>query len=126
MAIGFAAIAPKPLPTGALTKQKIERAMQTWSGAVHKKVASYPPQAPTRYRRTGTLGRGWVHYYGTEAGNLVAVVSNGVRYASWVQDEKRQTAVMHAKGWPTVQEIGRAMWKTDALGPIKEALKHPS
>lgn len=125
MSIGFQAIVPKLPKNATLTKAKITRELQQWAGRTHKRVATYPTQQPTTYRRTGTLGRRWIHYYGTESGNLVAIVSNNVPYAQWVQDEDRQSRVMKAKGWITVQEAGRHEWKAGTLGPIKDALSKP-
>lgn len=123
MAIGFSAIVPTLSPK--LTQGQIERHVQDWAGRTHKRIATYPMQRPTKYRRTGTLGRGWIHYYGREGNALVAVVTNGVRYAGWVQDEHRQTAVMRSRSWPVVQAIGREEWARKTLGDLKADLGRP-
>lgn len=123
MTIGFAAISPDLKVK--LTRAKVENEIQGWVGRTHSKVSTYPPQQPTRYRRTGTLGRGWQHSYGREGTNLVGKVWNPVRYAPKVQDEREQSRVMARKGWPVVQTIGRAEWDSKTLGALREALGHP-
>lgn len=75
-------------------------------------LASYPPQEPTTYRRTGTLGRLWsaaqpeYHDQGT---GFEARLINATPYGPFVQgasdDDQPQTQVMADKGWANVGDV---------------------
>lgn len=75
-------------------------------------LATYPPQEPTTYRRTGTLGRLWgaaQPEYRTQGNGFDARIGNNTPYGPFVQgaddDSPSQTAVMAAKGWANVGDV---------------------
>ena len=63
----------------------------------------YPPVPPrSKYKRTGRLGRGWLHR--TEGAQGIVRLENVTPYAPWVQGY--QQAWMHkATGWETVEQV---------------------
>lgn len=70
-------------------------------------MARYPAQRPTRYRRTGNLGRRW-HTRITASGNgLLGELGNNTPYGPFVQDERRQARV-HRDYWQTDLDAVRA------------------
>ena len=81
--------------------------------AVVQRIAKYPPQRPgTRYRRTGTLGRGWTKQGpAMEGSDLVVKVGNNVEYTPSVQgftsEEPRQAGLFAAYGWESVETAGK-------------------
>lgn len=88
-------------------------------GADYEKVTPSP-----RYRRTGTLGRGWTFVGPRKKGNDLAVeVGNNVEYAGYAQgftpdvggdSDEHQTRVMSQRGWAPVNEVAREEW--DRIG----------
>lgn len=107
---------------------RVEGELKAWGGRVVNRMASYPAQQPTTYRRTGTLGRNWRLRFGTENGLIFAAAVNATRYAPFVQGPKdgprgaRQTAVMASKGWQSVSTIGRQEWRASSRR-IRDLLK---
>lgn len=62
----------------------------------------YPPPPPgSTYKRTGALGRGWLHR--TEGAQGVVRLENAVPYATYVQGPRQ--AWMHVGRWATVEEV---------------------
>jgi hypothetical protein len=79
------------------------------------KLSAYPP-ARTRYRRTGTLGRGWtMEGPREERGGLAVTAGNKTVYAGPVQGRKsrrpRQRPVFHRYGWPNVEDVAKEVWR---------------
>jgi len=107
--VQFRPIVPRK-PIADLGKAKlVEAQMRQWAGTTQRKVADYPPQQPTTYRRTGTLGRNTALRVGGDGGDLRAVVQNATSYAAYVIGTK-QARRMRGKGWKTMGEIGFAEW----------------
>lgn len=119
--------------------KKIEGELLNWGARVLSRLANYPPQMPTKYQRTGTLGRQWKLRAGTESGVLFVEVYNAASrtvhgrtrgYAGYVQGPKsgekgeRQTAVMRAKGWLSVSDVGPGEWRSTS-SRISGFLRHP-
>lgn len=108
--VRFNPIVPRH-PIADLAKAKaVEAQMRQWAGTTQRKVADYPPQQPTTYRRTGTLGRNTAIRVGGDAGDLRAVVQNATSYAPYVIGTN-QARRMRGKGWKTMGEIGFAEWQ---------------
>ena len=63
-------------------------------------MANYPPQAPTKYVRTGTLGRRWTTKVTQGGDGLVGTIGNNTSYGPWVQSDAFQ-ARMHRGRWQT-------------------------
>ncbi len=82
-----------PLDRGAF---RIEAAMK-----------KYPRQRPTRYRRTGTLGRRWTTRRISAPGMVGREVGNNTEYAPFVQSAELQ-AYMHRGYWQTDEDVTRA------------------
>jgi hypothetical protein len=62
----------------------------------------YPPVPPrSKYQRTGTLGRGWLHR--VEGAQGIVRLENVTPYAPWVQGY--QQAWMHVGRWETVEQV---------------------
>lgn len=82
---------------------------------VARDLKTYPPQRPTRYRRTNTLKRSWNKTIEARGANVVGRVRSSGQiapYNRWVQDETMQ-AWMHQGHWTnTVQAVGRARQQT--------------
>ena len=115
--VRFTPIVPrKPIADQAKAKQ-VEAQMRQWAGTTQRKVADYPTQQPTTYRRTGTLGHNTAIRVGGDAGDLRAVVQNATSYAPYVIGSRTtQSRRMRGKGWKTMGEIGFAEWqRTRAL-----------
>lgn len=106
-----------------------------WAGQVLSTISPYPPQATgSRYRRTGTLGRNWRHRREVGADLRVVIENpaerNARKYAGYVSGYRRrppgapkawrQTNAMRARGWLSLEEVGRARWR--ALQPDIRAI----
>lgn len=75
--------------------------------AVVNRMADYPPQRPSLYRRTGTLGRRWTQTQPAMNENtteLVVKVGNNTSYGPWVQSKQFQ-AEIHQGYWQTDMEV---------------------
>jgi hypothetical protein len=71
-------------------------------------LATYPPQQPTSYRRTGTLGRLWSAAqpeYQTQNNGFEARIGNATPYGPFVQGEDDQSQVMAGKDWANVADV---------------------
>lgn len=106
----FRAIVPKRAIVNAEVGFRAQQVMRQFVGAVQRDVSNYPPQQPTPYRRTGTLGRGSYTKVEVRGGDLVGSVVNTVTYAPFVIGRDRQARVMKAKGWRTIEQIGEMRW----------------
>lgn len=116
--VQFRPIVPKN-PIADLGKAKqVEAQMRQWAGTTQRKVADYPAQQPTTYRRTGTLGRNTAIRVGGDAGDLRAVVQNATTYAPYVIGTQ-QSRRMRGKGWRTMGEIGFAEWQRTRAEIVK-------
>lgn len=79
----------------------------------HDYMAKYPAQRPTRYRRTGDLGRHWTETLRRVAGGLLGELGNAVRsrrngqaYGPFVQEARRQARI-HRGYWQTDEDFVR-------------------
>jgi len=108
--VRFTPIVPKrPIVDLAKAKQ-VEAQLRQWAGTTQRIVATYPPQQPTTYRRTGTLGRNTALRVGQEGADLRAVVQNATTYAPYVIGGQ-QARRMRGRGWKTMAEVGFAQWQ---------------
>lgn len=80
--------------------------MQRGTERLRGRMAKYPPQRPTKYRRTGTLGRRWTTEVEVSGDSLVGIIGNNTRYGPFVQDATRQ-ARWHQRHWPTDEQVAR-------------------
>lgn len=72
---------------------------------LHKEIADYskvPARPGSGYRRTGTLGRKWVHRVEQEGRR--GVVGNNAIYAPYVQSRARQRAPFRGR-WHTEADV---------------------
>lgn len=117
MPLQFRAIVPKSLGS-ALDAAKVSSAvyseMRDFAGRVNRIMAQYPPQSPTRYVRTGTLGRGWFVKITEGGSDIVVYVVNPVTYATYVLGPS-QSRVMQGKGWKTLQDVANVEWRKTQL-----------
>lgn len=74
--------------------------MEASLALLHDFMARYPAQRPTRYKRTGHLGRRWTTRIGTSGDGITGILGNSVAYGPFVQDERRQSRV-HQGYWQT-------------------------
>lgn len=112
---------------------KLRSQLSGWGLDVVNKMASYPPQKPTRYRRTGTLGRRWTTRGPVQRGDdIEQSAGNNTDYVGYVQGLRadagapkrhKQTRVMAGKGWQRVDDVGEAAWKR-RLPAVRRALGH--
>ena len=117
MALQFRAIVPQKFGTkatdAALVYRNVYNEMRDFAGRVNRIVAQYPPQSPTTYVRTGTLGRGW--FVKIEQGaDIIVYVVNPVTYATYVLGP-RQSRVMKSKGWKTLEAVANVEWRKTQL-----------
>lgn len=77
----------------------INAPLYEYGRAVQAKTAPYPPQRPTTYRRTGTLGRSWY----TQLSQRKVTIANRAPYSGYVQQKETQ-AWMHRGHWATVED----------------------
>ena len=68
------------------------------------RMKQYPPQRPTKYIRTGVLGKRWVTKVERQGGRLVGSVGNNTTYAPFVQSAMFQ-AKIHQGRWQTDQIV---------------------
>lgn len=79
----------------------------------------YPPVPPkSTYKRTGTLGRGWLHR--TEGAQGVVRLENVTPYATWVQGY--QQAWMHVGRWETVEQV-QARYHDRMIDSMRRAVR---
>lgn len=83
----------------------VERALDP----IRRDLADYPPPRPgQRYRRTGTLRRGWLSAkprpIASVSGAISARLVNSTPYTRYVQGDGTQ-AWMHAGRWQTVGDV---------------------
>lgn len=66
-------------------------------------LADYPPQPPTTYRRTGTLGRRWTDDMQIDSlgDGIQGTIGNNTEYGPWVQSDQFQTRRHRDTGWIT-------------------------
>lgn len=89
-----------------------------FAGGMIRRMADYPPQRPTTYRRTGTLGRNWRLRGPRRTGNaIIAEAVNNTPYAVHVEGPRRgskgrrQATVMRNKGWQNVTDETVREWQ---------------
>lgn len=88
---------------GEVIQRETKRAMEASVVTVHDRAATYPPQRPTPYVRTGTFGRSFSHRVESIGGDVRGIVSNPVSYASYVRGDPQ--AWMHVGYWATMRQI---------------------
>lgn len=107
-----------PVSTDGMTAL-IERYLGAtgFAGAMINRMGKYPAQQPTRYRRTGSLGRNWRLRGPRRSGDqIIAEATNDTGYAVFVQGPKdgtkghRQTRVMRGKGWGNITDETQKEW----------------
>ena len=72
--------------------------------AVVNRMADYPPQRPSLYRRTGIAGRRWTQTQPAERNTTELVVKgsgNNTSYGPWVQSKQFQAEIHQDTGRPT-------------------------
>lgn len=82
---------------------------------VARDLRTYPPQRPTPYKRTRTLGRSWqtnVEARGAMVTGRVRSSGQVAPYNRWVQDEVMQASVHRGHWTNTVQAVARARRRT--------------
>jgi len=67
-------------------------------------IKKYPPQRPTDYVRTGTLGRRWTYEVRTTLYSATAVLGNNTPYGPYVQSKAMQAQVHEGWGWRTDED----------------------
>ena len=83
-------------------------------------MGEYPPQPPTDYRRTGTLGRRWTEEVTETADSIEGEVGNATNYGPFVQSEQFQSRWMGH--WQTDEDAVDTM--TDPItADIEETLQ---
>lgn len=117
MPLGLQAIRPKRFEVidPARAAADLIRVNTQYALAVGKRMAKYPPQRPTKYRRTGNYGRGWTAPGSINAKPNEVTLVNRVGYAVYVGGPKgggrgkgeRQTKVMREKGWESISDAAR-------------------
>lgn len=103
------------VPNRATMERRRDKALREFAFRLINRMAKYPPQLPTKYRRTGTLGRGWR----AEAREDDSIdVFNRVPYAVYVEGPPqgagpglRQTGVMRGKNWQNIEDESQAVMK---------------
>lgn len=84
---------------------RVQRSKVAFARDMINVMAKYPPQQPTKYRRTGRLAKGWLSRFPDA---LSVEVFNKVPYAPYVQGPKdgsvRQTKVMRKRGWQNITD----------------------
>lgn len=118
MPLGLRAIRPKRFevidPRAVVAD--LEKTNRQYLLDVGEEMAYYPPQRPTKYKRTGDYGRGWSSPGAVRASASEATLVNRVPYAVYVggpwpqsrhEKGQRQTKVMHGKGWKSISDVAR-------------------
>lgn len=97
-----------------------------FAGAMISRMARYPAQRPTTYRRTGDLGRNWRLRGPRRSGTrIIAEAVNNIPYAVYVEGPRtggrgqRQTDVMRRKGWQNVTDETRREWPRHRLRIVR-------
>lgn len=115
MPLGLQAIRPKRfevIDTRAVASD-LEKINRQYALDVGKQMAQYPPQKPTRYKRTGNYGRGWTAPGAVRASASEVTLVNRVTYSVYVGGPRqgavgeRQTKVMRGKGWKSITDVAR-------------------
>ncbi len=130
MPLGLQAIRPKrfDLIDPRAVVSDLEKTNRQYGLDVGKKMAAYPPQRPTTYRRTGTYGRGWTAPGAVKASASEVTVVNRVGYSVYVGGPKqgnvgeRQTKVMRGKGWPSITDVARET-KRDYIELVNRSIR---
>lgn len=135
MVLSVRALTAKRAPVSAdnLT-QLIEQYLGAtgFAGDMIREMADYPPQQPTSYRRTGTIGRNWrLDGPRRTATAITAGASNKTKYDVYVQGPKdgsgpgrRQTKVMRSKGWKNITDVTKAVWPKHRVRIVRVLTQH--
>lgn len=91
---------------GADVLRVVEGPLDRGAFRVEAAMKKYPPQRPTRYRRTGTLGRRWTTRRLSAPGMVGREIGNNTEYAPFVQSAELQ-AYMHRGYWQTDEDVIR-------------------
>lgn len=115
------AISPKfPLFKPDQVDTQVSAIVRSFGTEMVKRMAKYPPQRPTTYRRTGNLGRGWKASFRAEGGHLVSDAVNDVGYAPFVEGPN-QTSVMKSKGWQNLDHEAKEV-HADMVDKLRKAI----
>lgn len=116
MPLGLVAIRPKRFDIVNIDRPALERANRQYALDIGKKMADYPPQRPSTYRRTGDYGRGWFAPGSIKASASEVTLVNRIPYAVYVGGPKyggrgkgeRQTTDMRKRGWKSISDVARS------------------
>lgn len=125
MAFSLHAIRAKR-PITKVNRRKVVARLRDVGVDVVNRMSDYPP-ARTSYRRTGRLGEGWTMEGPKAEGiDLVVISGNKVGHAGLVEGFRRrrprQLKLFRGYGWPSVEDIGKEVWKK-RKGAINAALQ---
>lgn len=114
MAFSLRAIRAKR-PIVKVNRRKVVARLRDVGVDVVDRMSDYPP-ARTSYRRTGRLGEGWLLDGPKQEGiGLVVKAGNKVGHAGFVEGFRRrrprQRKLFRGYGWPSVEDIGKDVWK---------------
>ena len=98
-----------------VNRRKVVARLRDVGVDVVNRMSDYPP-AMTPYRRTGRLGEGWtLDGPRAEGIGLVVIAGNKVGHAGFVEGFRRrrprQRKLFRNYGWPSVEDIGKDVWK---------------
>lgn len=89
-----------------VVEKEVQEAMKKALSVLQEKVADYPPAQPSRYVRTGTLGRSWSYGVEKVGAEFVGRLGTPVEYAPLVQGPIGvQAGRMMHRGWQGVDRI---------------------
>lgn len=104
------AIVPKG-PISKVQHAAVIQATRNLGFNIQRRAQRYPPT--TRFKRTGTLGRGWtIEGPRIDGLDLVVFVGNAVRYARYVQGFSEdgpftQRALFRRYGWTPIDTLAK-------------------
>ena len=123
--VRFEAILPSRYHSPKVAAKALDEVLKAFGVTAQRELKKYPPQQPTTYVRTGTLGRNWEAY--TLLSGKSVTLQNTVPYSGWVQgDKSTQARRMAAKGWRGVDVIAdlaakAAIDRWEKLNPSERA-----
>lgn len=111
------------LLTGPIAKvdaNKVFEALRNFAANAKSDLSRYPPTSGSSYRRTGRLGRSWTQHGPRKSGDdIEVIVGTNVEYAGYVEGfkptspvpaEAKQTRLMAARGWPSLEDVLDRRW----------------
>jgi hypothetical protein len=114
MAFSLRAIRAKR-PIVKVNRRKVVARLRDVGVNVMERMSDYPT-ARTSYRRSGDLGKNWTMEGPKQEGvGLVVIAGNKTIYAGFVEGFRRrrprQRKLFRSYGWPSVEDIGKDVWK---------------